>query len=198
MECSNCGKRALFHVTDGDNAFYLCLDCNLKYEQAQQLEFDRNAQLLNMLGRQIDIATGIPGLGPRMPIPNQQFFHVGDSTLTNIRVDGGTIGVLNTGSIGSVDAAVTVMKKAGDSAAAKAISSLTQAVVDSAQADAAVKNQILDILSVLSAEITAPKKERRKGAMLPLLSNLATLLSGVADLAQLWTQFGPALTSLFT
>ena len=59
-------------------------------------------------------------------------------------------------------------------------------VIGNAQADVELKGKILEILCVLASEATAPKPQRRGTAMWALTTELATLCSGVASLAQLY------------
>jgi hypothetical protein len=46
MKCNQCGKLAFCKY---DNGVFLCLDCNLKFEQAEQTQFARSAATLNQL-----------------------------------------------------------------------------------------------------------------------------------------------------
>ena len=46
MKCNHCGKLAFCKY---DNGVFLCLDCNLKFEQAEQTQFARSAATLNQL-----------------------------------------------------------------------------------------------------------------------------------------------------
>jgi hypothetical protein len=64
-KCSQCGKPALVQI--GDVA--LCVDCNLKFEQARQMEFIRNATFMNYLLSEMEVISGLLGLYPRIQIP---------------------------------------------------------------------------------------------------------------------------------
>ncbi len=121
MKCHNCGKPASFQIEADDGVLRLCIDCNLKYEYARSLEYQRDAHLLNQLSAAFDAVSGIPGLAPRVPIPQMQPIPISDMTINNINVDNSVIGVLNTGNIEKVDTAVTVLKQSGEDPAATAI-----------------------------------------------------------------------------
>lgn len=174
----------------------LCLDCNLKFAQMTTLQNDMLERQINYLTGVAEATVGLPGIMPKYP--RREVVAVGNVTLNNIKVEGSTIGVLNTGTIGTVDSAVTALKQAGDTDAATIFAGITEAVANDSQLRADVKNQILELLSVLSTEATAPKARRRSAAMMPLLERLATLMSGAAALAQLWSQYGSPLRQLFT
>jgi hypothetical protein len=196
MKCHNCSNQAMFLV-DLDNArLPLCLDCDLKFVQSTVLRNDMLERELNFLAQTVDMVTGLPGLTPRFPL--RQAVTVKGLTLNNIKVDRSTIGVLNTGIIGTVDAAVTVLKQSGEPNAAEIFSKLTESVANDSELTSDQKNQILELLSVLSTEATAPKAKRRGAAMMPLLGRLSTLASGTAAVAQLWAQYSPTIARLFS
>jgi hypothetical protein len=197
MKCSQCGRPAVVRISEKEGTIYLCLDCNLKFEQAQSLEFDRLARQYNLVADEADMMLGMPRVGARYALPQRPVFHVGDFTLNNINIDRSTIGILNTGTIGTVDGAVTVLNEHGETEAGNAIARLTEAVVKAQESNDEQKNKILEILSVLATEGTMPKENRRSAAMKPLLLDLSTILGGIASLAQLWQQFGPMIVGLF-
>jgi hypothetical protein len=117
--------------------------------------------------------------------------------MNNIKIEGSTIGVLNTGTIQTVDAAVTVLNKSGEQDAAGALTRVTEAIVKSDQISEADKNQLLELLSLVSTEATAPKEKRRAGAMRAIFGQISSLVSGTAAVAELWHKCQPVIKSLF-
>jgi hypothetical protein len=105
-QCSQCGKPAIISI--GGNP--LCVDCNLKFEQAQQIEFIRNATVLNNLSAEMEVATGIPGLCPRIEIPKPPPLQQSPVTFNNIRVDSSVIGSINTGQVKQIDVSMDNIK----------------------------------------------------------------------------------------
>ena len=105
--------------------------------------------------------------------------------------------VINTGTIGTVDAALTTLKQSGESLVASAIQELTEAVALSESVTNEVKAELLEILSFLATEATAPKERRRSTVAKNLLVDLSTIVAGIASLAQLWQQWGPTLLGFF-
>jgi len=196
--CQQCGRPAAVRITDDQGELYLCIDCNLKFEHAEALEFQRTAQQLNQVAAEFEAASGLPGLVPRMPVPPVHAVLIGNMNVNNINVDNSVIGVLNTGSIKTVDNSVTVLRQSGDEEMALAISKLTQSVIDSADADNESKREIVDLLSVIADEARKPQQERRPAVIRPLLTELATAFSGLAGLSHLWQQYGPMIQAFFT
>jgi len=184
-------------VKDGDGELYLCLDCNLKLEQADTLEFQRTGQHLNLAAAAFDVMSGLPGLVPRIRVPPVPPLPVGTTNVNNISVGNGVIGVLNTGSIEKVDQAVTVMRQSGADEIAAAIRKLAQSVIDFTEADNKSRDKIVEILSVVADEAVRPKQERRGTVIRALITELATAFSGLAGLSHLWQQYGPVIQAFF-
>jgi hypothetical protein len=151
---------------------------------------------MNFLIGMAESTTGVYGVMPKFP--QRQVVQLENMTLNNIKVDRSTIGVLNTGTIGTVDVAVTTLRQSGEPDAAEMFARLTEAVVKDPRLKPETKNQALEFLSILSTEATAPKERRRSLAMMALLERLSSLLSGAAAGAQLWNQYGPMLRRLFS
>ena len=60
MKCNQCGKLAFCKY---DNGVFLCLDCNLKLEQAEQLQIARDAAMLNQLAGEMEMIGGAINTG---------------------------------------------------------------------------------------------------------------------------------------
>ena len=198
MKCHNCSNQPMFIRSVGPKDIHLplCLDCNIKFVQMITLQNDMLERQFNYLAESMDRTIGLPGLTPRFPL--RQAVTMEGVTLNNVKIDRSSIGVLNTGTIGTVDAAVSTLKQSGESDAAETFTKLTEAMARDSELTIEQKNQVVELLSVLSTEATAPKERRRGSAMLPLLERLSTLISGAASLAQLWTQYSPAIQRLFS
>jgi hypothetical protein len=185
----------MFLVGEEDAQTPLCLDHYFKLMQAFAIQSDILERQINFAADQIDLAMGIPGLAPKFP--ERRPVHIGDVTLNNIKIDKSNIGVINTGTIGAVDAAITILKQSGEQSVATAIQKLTEAAISSKEASEEIKQQIVEILSVLATEAATPKEQRRSTIVRRLLVDLATIVNGVAALAQLWQLYGPVIENLF-
>jgi hypothetical protein len=54
----------------------LCVDCHLKFMQAQRIQFEQNARRLNFLADHMDSTIGLPGFSPKTRCLNQSFIRV--------------------------------------------------------------------------------------------------------------------------
>jgi hypothetical protein len=183
----------------GEEQIPLCLDCQLKMQALLNQRLENDERAMNFLAGQIETTVGLTGLVPRFPErTHPTTIHTGDLVTHNLHVENSSIGVLNTGHIDSVDNAVGTLYSSGDAASADAFKSFTEALVLLGEVDADQKNQLLELVSILSAEATVPAGERRKSAMRSLIAEAANICSGVAALAALYAQFFPAIQALFT
>lgn len=112
MKCHQCSKPAMHLVGSGNAQVPLCLDCNLKHVQLITMQNDMLERQMNYLTDYMDMVVGLPGLSPKFP--ERKNVTIGGITLNNIKIDRSTVGVVNTGSIETVDSAVTVLKQSGD------------------------------------------------------------------------------------
>lgn len=195
MNCQNCGSPATLEVGPPDARFPLCIDCNLKLQQAAAIRHAMIVDERNDLLARSSAITGLPSLRP--PLPRAQVLRFGDTTLNNIIIQGSTIGILNTGYLGAVDGAITILGEAGKSDAAEALQGLTEAVTNSADVDSQFKNEALELLSLLAAEASAPQDRRRSKAMLAIAEKLSSLLQGAAALSDLSARWLPPIMCLF-
>lgn len=193
MKCYQCGRPAMFLV--GEKEIPLCLDCNLKLVQMTTMQNDMLERQINYYTDLMDYTIGLPPSGPHFP--PKKTVNLGGIALHNIRVDNSTIGVINTGNIETVDVAVSVLQNEGKREFAQALNELTTAVIRSTELQDMTKNQIVELLSLIATEATAPKERQRKGAMMALLSQLKDLLSVGVTLTQLWEKWGPVIRSIF-
>ncbi len=195
MKCYQCEKLAMFVIEQEGTQVPLCLDCNLKFTRLIAEKNDMLERNMNYLTSMAEAQVGLPGLLPRFP--ERRVVKTGDITLNNIKIDNSTIGVLNTGNIETVDVAITSLKQSGDQSVGTALLAVSEAILANAEINNELKNHLVEILSVLAAEATAPKERRRNTAMRPLLSELATLMSGIGSLSQLWDRYKGVFESVF-
>lgn len=196
-KCQQCGRPATIRIANDQGELYLCIDCNLKLVQAEAIEFHQTAQQFNLVANAFEAAAGLPGLVPRMRVPPAPPVPITNMNVNNFNVNNSVLGVLNTGSIQSVDNAITVLKQSGVDEMASAISKLTQAVIDAKDISGELKNRVVETLSFIAEEATKPEKKRRPAGIRPLITELATFFSGLGGLSQVWHEYGPVIKSFF-
>jgi len=193
--CQQCGRPAFYRIENAGGVVNLCIECDLKRQHGEALEFQRDTQLMNSALAMFGLQSGIPV--PRLPVSSVPIIPITNMNTNYIRVENSTIGVVNLGHIQNVDRAVTVLRQAGANDFADALSQLTQAVVDNREVSDQRRQEILEILSTIGTESQKPTASRAVGVVRALAMELATLFSGLAGLSDLWNTYRPAITSFF-
>ncbi|MBC8051181.1 MAG: hypothetical protein H7X92_13705 [Chitinophagales bacterium] len=101
--------------------------------------------MMNQALHDFDMVTGIPSSDGRLPVQALAQAMRKSHTLNNIHISQSQIGVLNTGSIQRIDAAITLSKGSDVEEIGAQIVGLTQAVIQSKELDTAQQNEIIDL-----------------------------------------------------
>ncbi|HEY4304744.1 MAG TPA: hypothetical protein VGM82_09765 [Gemmatimonadaceae bacterium] len=174
----------------------LCLDCNLKLQTLQTRQLAEMERALNHTVDQMELIAGFP-LGGKFPPRPQPAIIAGGAVLNNIRIADSQIGVLNTGSIGSIDAAITVVRESGSPDLASALKSFTENVAKSPELTTEQRRDLVDLISTLATEAASPPVRRKPAVARAIAVDIAQLISGAASLAQLWSSYAPAVKAFF-
>jgi hypothetical protein len=196
VKCYNCDKNALYAVGPDGQQAPLCLDCYIRWQNAQLQQQEMLERELNYLSAEMESIAGVSGILPIYPA-RRTVIHTGGVTLNNIHVSNSEVGVLNTGTIGNVDATVTVLKSEGNAQLASAVAALSEAVIKSGQISNDSKNQILELLGALSEEAVVLKEKRKSSVAKALLVELSGILGAVSALAGLWATAKGLFEQLF-
>jgi len=182
MQCHNCSKNAMYTV--GPNKFPVCLDCYSRIVANDQAQQEFAARFMNFLKGTMDAQVGVHGVTPRIELGARPIVHTGEVNLNNIRVSGGTIGVLNTGTIQNLDNKLTTLSRVNDSAT-MSIKNLSNAIIESNDLSDEQKKQVIELLDSITDEILAPKTNRKPTVAKALWGSLREILSNASSLSKL-------------
>lgn len=118
--------------------------------------------------------------------------------LHNINISGGNIGVLNTGTVTSIDNAVGILMRAGSDTAAIAIKQLTEAIAEAPDITAANRQRAIESLSVIATEAVAPPAGRRVAVVRALLQDVVTVTAATGSLVELGQKLVPIIEAAFS
>jgi len=192
--CTQCRARPPIWSL-GDH--FLCVDCYLKLMQAQQIQADQSAPMINFLIDQMDSRVGLPGFSPKIAMP-QPIVHAGDMTLNNISIRDSVVGAVNTGEIERLDLAMTNVRAAGNSELANTLKELTQAILDAEDVTEAQRKEMLEAMSYLATQAVLPDSERQKSFGARAIRTLKELLGVSGSLATLAQIAIPVLQRIFS
>lgn len=193
MNCGQCGKPAIAQYED---KIFLCVDCDLKFQQARQIEYARNATELNWLTEQMEYTVGFSGILPRYKIP-QPTIHTGPVTNHNIRVDHSVIGAINTGQIKNLNVALDNIQNAGSPDLANALQKLTEAVLGSSELPPEQKAAAVEHLSYIANQAALPKGQRQAAIGTTILEGFERIIRVSSGLLAIWQTVKPLVGQLF-
>jgi len=197
MKCDQCGKPALVSVSKHP----LCVSCYALLQQTETAHIEANNDRLRLLSAQMnhqmaqmEMATGIPlGLN-RVQIPQRPGNQY--NTVHSVKVDGGTVGAINTGEVQSIAVAIGASENRGNKELAEALRAFTDELA-TAQIDTDKKREISEQMGALSEELTKPAEARRRAVVGPMLDGLSKAVTVSNGLVTLWGKLHPLLKHAF-
>jgi hypothetical protein len=172
MRCQQCERPAIYRM--GDNGPWLCLHCADTMQSIWDRQFMQNAAMLNLAQDEMDAVLGIPSGGGRVPITPLARALQGQRKLNNIHITNSTVGLLNTGDLARIDAAITATMGSDAELIGAQITALTQAIIDTHDLAQTQKEELLDLVESLAEQIVGQRKP----------TVIRTLLKSIEDRAQ--------------
>lgn len=193
MKCCQCSSVALYLVGEEEARAPLCLSCWSRLQEVTFLQWLQNAAMINQANDDMD---AVMGFGPRMGrIPVAEIARAASRSRTynNIQISNSTVGVLNTGNLARIDAAITISQGTDTEEFGARLADLTQAIVNDTKASAELKQQMLEVAQAISDQAITSKKPSDVvvttlfGRLKELASNTAVVAEAVEKLHQAWT-----------
>ena len=174
--CSQCGRPAIFERAGHP----LCVDCNLKFEQAVQMRDRLLKQQINFLLDQADAVTGIhTGFG-RYDL-SEPIVHQGPMTFHTINVSRSVVGAINTGTVRQMEVALNHIHIAnGNAELETALKAFAEEVLAEAALTINAKNEILQQLTALTEEIAKPNDSRIMGVIKAFIGSIAANIASTS------------------
>jgi hypothetical protein len=154
-----------------------------------------NAAALNHAQDEMDAMMPFGQTGGRIPVAAMAMaFQKGSSVNNHITVTNSQIGLINTGDVQKIDAAITLTAGSDAEAVGKQLQALTQAVIDSSEVAADQKRELVELLQALSDQVV---RSRTKSVALSLLTAIEERAKGVNALVQLVASLNAGVSALF-
>lgn len=165
--------------------------------QNAQVAQQNNMAMMNYHKDQINEIFGLPPSTTRIHIP-QPVINNSPVTYNHIDVSKSVVGSINTAQVGRIDIAMEEITNGGNDKVGQAIKELTEAVVNSAEADKALKNELMEQLGFLAEQATLPKAQRQSSVVAMVLKSVPTTIAVAANLTTVWERWGNTLTTFFS
>jgi hypothetical protein len=185
MRCHQCERPALWKVSDTGPV--LCLDCMHKLQQITNVQFLQNAAMLNLALDEMDAigaSFGAPGSEARIPVDAIARAMKGNAVLNNINISNSSVGVVNTGDLVRIDAAITMTQNTDVEAIGEQLRKLTQAIVDTPDMKQDQKKASLDLVESLADELVRARKPSVMNALAKAIESSVQNAAAVVTIAQ--------------
>jgi hypothetical protein len=196
--CHQCpGKRAIFLAQfegAGMTGLPLCLDCYFKYSQIMHDQLENLERQSNHAVQQMEFISGVHGVAPKYP-PRPKPTYIQGAKLNNITVNGGIVGTINTGTVGTVDQSITFFNAQGDGKTGNALKVLSEAILASADLTRNQRDELMQLLSEIAKQASVPKDARDVSAT-TWVERAMTMTAAAADIADKCAQYWPVLAAV--
>lgn len=174
----------------------LCLNCYEKFSRINQADLTLLAAYQNQLLDDMDELTGIPSYA-RYKIPQPIIYK--DNKMQNfIKVDKSIIGLINTGTLNSLNQSMNNINNNINPELASMLSIFTKAILESKEIEENNKNQILEELDFITEQISLPDKLRKKSLAKKTFNSLKETLHLSASLITIWQTIEPFINKIFS
>lgn len=192
-KCSQCGKPATLKVKRG---VHLCVDC---YNRLLEADGRRRIDALDMLHRSNNQLLGMmetvagmpPGFYPRHEVREPAPVIQTGPVTQNITIKDNAIGVLNTGTIHSLDVSVGVLGAAGRGDMAAALKEFVEAAANDESISRDDRDELLEDVDMLMGVIGAPAEQRRLGLARTVIKRVTEIAAGINAVALAWDRLEP-------
>lgn len=113
--------------------------------------------------------------------------------MNNITISNSNVGVLNTGDLAKIDAAITILKGTDADAIGVLIRDLSQAIIVATEMQSMQKKELLDLLQAVSDQVI---RERKPSVLKSLLKSLEECAQGAASIIQIIEALKASVDSL--
>lgn len=193
-KCYQCNNPPMWLVTD--KQIPLCLSCYSIYSQIHQKELENNERMINYASDQMACIAGIPPIGPRFP-PRPQPVTISGVELNNINVSNSVVGTINTGTIGTVDQTISALIQLGEPTLAEAVKKLSESIISSNDLSKSQQNELMEVISAVSAEAASPPEKRKNTVAKMLLEQGSKTIILANDIADVFQRYWPVLVDFF-
>jgi hypothetical protein len=183
LKCSQCPTQAMYIVNGDDQGrgAPLCLACYGRNADIQFRQFLMAAAGANQAQDDMDFMVGYGPSGGRIPVEALARAASMSRTYNNIRISNSNVGVLNTGNLARIDAAITISQGTEAAEFGARLKDLIQAIDADKGATADVKKELVEVATAISDQ--AVSRSPSKTVISTLFEKLVSMSAGLTQIA---------------
>lgn len=199
MRCSQCQRPALYQVGEGDQSHALCLTC---WATIEDVQFRKWLQLSAMMNQSLDDMDSITPFMPskgRIPVAEIARAASRSKTYNNIHITNSNVGVINTGNLAKIDAAITISRDTDAEEFGARLKDLTDAILSEASLDGLLKQQMIEVVQAISDQVISSKPASKPvvsalfAKIKEMASNTTIIVVAVEKLQAAWSSLSTML-----
>jgi hypothetical protein len=196
--CAQCGGAPFAgYDTGGGHVVNLCFEHSQQYEALQLRKMQFYQEMADRAEDNIYDTVGLPRppRPPRIVSAPPVNVNAPRVNVNQIHIHGNNLGVVNTGTVGSIANHLTQITNQ-DPTLAQAFKDLTEGIIASPELTPQQKQEAADLLNeVTEKEAKPPTQRRSKTAMKAIATGLGHVLANAANLAKIWEAIGPHIST---
>ena len=179
MKCSQCSKQAIIQYDFG----LLCVDCNLKYQQANDIVLNNLYNQTNFLMDEMDAMAGVRLGGGRYPIRKPPVIHGGDVNIKSTILNNSVVGNINQGTVNSLNANLqNITISYGNKT--QEIKNFIETVAKDNNLTIEQKEEVAGKMDFLIQQLQS--QQRNRSVIKTVVLAIGAIISVSADLVTLW------------
>jgi hypothetical protein len=192
--CSQCPTPALYMVGEDGGETPLCLACYSRLEDIRFRQFLMAAAGANQASDDMDSLVGFGRTGGRIPVEALARAASMSRTYNSIRIANSNVGVINTGNLARIDAAVTISQGTETAEFGARLKDLVEKIVADQTATNEQKKELVEVATAISDQVVskAPSKTVVRtlfGQLVSMSTGFTTIAAAVEQLHKVWQAF---------
>lgn len=184
MKCIQCGKPGIIEYEFG----LLCLDCNLKLQQANDIAVGNLERQANFFLDEMEMVSGVPLGGGRYPERKPPIVHTGDMNIRPIVLNNSVVGNINQGIVKNLNASLKDITIVNQSYA-RGIKDFIEKVAEDQVLVQEEKEEVAEKVEFLTQQLQSQNKN--KSVIKTIVSSINTIVAISSGLATVWTALSP-------
>ena len=180
MKCCQCDKQAVLQYDFGP----LCVDCNLKFTQAQDIRNQNLERKINYLKDQMDYVMGVKTFD-RFPERKPPVIQNAPITMNNTIFDRSIVGSVNTGYVHQLEVSMNSVTQVNSDGTDK-IKEFAEGVLKDKKLDKQQKEEIIQQLDFLVKQLSLKSENKNKAVIKSILMTISSVVNLSASLTTLW------------
>lgn len=194
MKCYQCNNNAMFEV--GPQKIPLCLSCNTLFQQTINRQNEMLREEINYIQDSVDAMFGIR-IGARYPTKRPVMVSGGTVNNNHIAINNSQIGILNTGSIHSLNQVIDSLYSTSQKELADTLKKFTETVLAETSLEIEKKSEVLESLDIITKELYQKPENRKKSVVKNLMIGISNMVEVAANSLTVWQVLCPLLQKFF-